>query len=73
MLTVLGRLTEFERELICARTGGGCARAVARGVKMGRKPKLTPHQMKEAIRRRDSGERMRDIGRTFNVSHSTIS
>ena len=73
MLTVLGGLAEFERELIRARTGEGRARAVARGVKMGRKPKLTPHQMKEAIRRRDNGEPMRDIARSYNVSHSTIS
>jgi DNA invertase Pin-like site-specific DNA recombinase len=41
MLTVLGGLAEFERELICARTGDGRARAKANGVKLGRKPKLT--------------------------------
>ena len=73
MLTVLGGLAEFERELIRARTGEGRARAVARGVKMGRPPKLTPHQIKEAIRRRGNGEPMRDIGRSYNVSHSKIS
>jgi IS30 family transposase len=43
-------------------------------VKLGRKPKLTPHQQREAIRRRDQeGETVRDIARSFNVSHSTIS
>jgi DNA invertase Pin-like site-specific DNA recombinase len=73
MLTVLGGLAEFERELIRARTGEGRARAKARGVKMGRPPKLTPHQIKEALRRRDAGEPMRDIAHTYNVSHSTIS
>jgi DNA invertase Pin-like site-specific DNA recombinase len=73
MLTVLGGLAEFERELIRARTGEGRARAKARGVKMGRPPKLTPHQTQEALRRRDAGEPMRDIARTYNVSHSTIS
>jgi len=73
MLTVLGGLAEFERELIRARTGEGRARAVAAGVRMGRKPKLTPHQVKEALRRVDAGERMRDIARSYNVSHSTIS
>jgi DNA invertase Pin-like site-specific DNA recombinase len=73
MLTVLGGLAEFERDLIRARTGEGRARAVARGVKMGRKPKMTPHQMKEALRRRAAGEPMRDIAKSFNVSHSTIS
>ena len=40
---------------------------------MGRKPKLTPHQMKEALRRRDNGEAMREIARSYNVNHSTIS
>jgi DNA invertase Pin-like site-specific DNA recombinase len=74
MLTVLGGLAEFERELIRARTGEGRARAKARGVKMGRKPKLTPYQIREAIRRRDDGdETLAEIGRSYNVSHSTIS
>jgi len=40
---------------------------------MGRKPKLTPHQQREAIKRRDAGEPTREIARTYNVSHSTIS
>jgi DNA invertase Pin-like site-specific DNA recombinase len=73
MLTVLGGLAEFERELIRARTGEGRARAVERGAKMGRKPKLTLHQQREAIKRRDRGEAVREIARTYNVSHSTIS
>lgn len=73
MVTVLGGLAEFERELIRARTSEGRERAKARGVKMGRKPKLTPHQKQEAIKRRDAGETVRDIARSYNVSHSTIS
>src|SRR5271167_3355331 len=74
MLTVLGRLAEFERDLIRARTGEGRARAVARGQRMGRPPKLTPHQQKEAIKRRDGGEEsLTEIGRSYNVSAATIS
>jgi DNA invertase Pin-like site-specific DNA recombinase len=73
MLTVLGGLAEFERELIRSRTGEGRERARARGVVMGRKPKLTPHQQREALARRDAGETLMDIARSFNVSHSTIS
>src|SRR6202030_1596599 len=49
MLTVLRGLAEFELDLIRARTGEGRARAKARGQKMGRPPKLTAHQQKEAI------------------------
>ena len=73
MLTVLGGLAEFERELIRARTGEGRARAKARGVKLGRRPKLTPHQKCEAMARRESGEPVTEIARSYNVSHSTIS
>ena len=73
MLTVLGGLAEFERELIRARTGEGRSRAKARGVKLGRKPKLTPHQRREALERREQGEALTEIARTYNVSHSTIS
>jgi len=73
MLTVLGGLAEFERELIKARTGEGRKRAMANGVRFGRKPKLTPHQVREALARREAGESLTDIGRSYNVSHSTIS
>src|SRR5215469_16774750 len=73
MLTVLGGLAEFERHLILTRTTEGRKRAQARGVKFGRKQKLTPHQRQEALARREAGEALTAIGRTYNVSHSTIS
>jgi DNA invertase Pin-like site-specific DNA recombinase len=73
MLTVLGGLAEFERELIRARTDEGRKRAQARGVRFGRKLKLTLHQRQEAIARREAGEALVEIGRSYNVSHSTIS
>jgi len=74
MLTVLAGLAEFERELIRTRTGEGRERAKLRGVKLGRKFKLTPHQRAEALRRREIGEEsLAEIGRSYNVSHSTIS
>jgi DNA invertase Pin-like site-specific DNA recombinase len=73
MLNVLGGLAEFERELIRARTDEGRKRAQARGVRFGRKLKLTPHQITEALRRREAGDALVEIGRSYNVSHSTIS
>jgi DNA invertase Pin-like site-specific DNA recombinase len=73
MLTVLGGLAEFERELIRARTDDGRKRAQARGVRFGRRPKLTAHQVAEALARREAGEGLAEIGRSYNVSHSTIS
>jgi DNA invertase Pin-like site-specific DNA recombinase len=73
MLTVLGGLAEFERHLILARTSEGRARAQARGVRFGRKLKLTAHQQQEALARRAAGEALVDIARSYAVSHSTIS
>jgi DNA invertase Pin-like site-specific DNA recombinase len=73
MLTVLGGLAEFERSLILARTSEGRARAMDRGIKFGRPSKLTAHQIAEAKARRDNGEALAEIGRSYNVSHSTIS
>ena len=41
---------------------------------MGRPFKLTPHQQKEAVKRRDrGGESLTEIGRSYNVSAATIS
>jgi DNA invertase Pin-like site-specific DNA recombinase len=74
ILTVLGGLAEFERELIKTRTGEGRARAVKNGVKLGRKPTLTRHQREEAIKRRGAGkESVGEIARSYNVSRWTIS
>lgn len=73
MLVVLGGLAEFERELIRARTSEGRERAKARGVRFGRRAALTPHQKREALVRRAAGEPVREIARSYNVSHSTIS
>ena len=46
---------------------------MARGKRMGRPPKLTPHQRREALRRRERGETLAEIGRSYNVSGETIS
>jgi DNA invertase Pin-like site-specific DNA recombinase len=73
MLTVLGGLAEFERELIRARTGEGRARAKARGKSLGRPFKMTTHQRKEALARLESGELLTEIARSYNVSAATIS
>jgi DNA invertase Pin-like site-specific DNA recombinase len=72
MLTILGGLAEFERELIRSRTGDGRKRAMDRGVRFGRPHKMTPHQRQEALARVASGETLADIARSYNVDASTI-
>ena len=73
MLTVLGGLAEFERELIRARTGEGRKRAKASGVKFGRPAALTSDQRQEALQRLANGNAQADVARFFSVSQATIS
>ena len=73
MLTVLAGLAEFERHLILSRTAEGRSRARSRGIKFGRKPKLTKDQQAEARARLAQGETLVAIARSYNVSHMTIS
>src|SRR5437588_10568640 len=68
--TLLAAIAEFERELIRERTGEGRRRAMANGVKFGRKPKLSAFQRSEAIARRAAGETLIEIARTYNVDMS---
>lgn len=72
MIAVLGGLADVERDLIRTRTAEGRARAKARGQHMGRPPKLTPVQRREALARREAGEPLAEIARTFGVAHTTI-
>ena len=73
MLTVLGGLAEFERELIKIRTSEGRERAKRAGVKMGRKPILSAHQIAEIRSRKANGESVRFLARSYRVSPNTIS
>ena len=71
--TLLAGIAEFERELIRERTGEGRKRAMAAGVKFGRKPKLSEYQRAEAIKRRGNGETLAAIAKTYGVAISMIS
>ena len=51
----------------------GRSRALARGQHMGRPPKLTPQQQKEARRRRAEGATLKELAKSYNVGRATIS
>lgn len=72
MLTVLAAIAQFERRLIRARVEDGTKRARERGVKFGRKYKLTPHQKAEALARLKAGEAQADVARSYGVNRSTV-
>ena len=73
MIAVLGGLADVERDLIRTRTAEGRSRAKARGQHMGRPPKLTPQQQKEARRRRAEGATLKELAKSYNVGPATIS
>jgi len=73
MATLLAAIAEFERDLIRERTGDGRKRAMAKGVKFGRKPKLSDYQRAEAIKRRAAGETLASIAKSYAVDISMIS
>jgi DNA invertase Pin-like site-specific DNA recombinase len=72
-LGVLAVIAEYERDLIRERTSNGRKRAMANGVKFGRKRKLSEYQRAEAIRRRDAGETIVSIAKSYAVHPAMIS
>jgi DNA invertase Pin-like site-specific DNA recombinase len=73
IFAILGVAAKLERRRILDRTTRGREDAKAKGVKFGRKPKLTQHQQREARARAAKGETQRSIARSYNVSQATIS
>ena len=72
VLHMMGALSEFERSLIAERTKAGLQAAKRRGVKLGRKPKLTAAQVTHARQLMDGGENGRTVARSFGVARSTL-
>ncbi len=72
-MAIMSAMAEDERLRIIKRTHEGRKLAQAKGVRMGRKPILTPHQKTEARQRIAKGETTRDLAKSYGVSVSTIS
>jgi len=72
MWQMVGILAELERSLIGERTKAGRAAAMARGVKMGRKAKLTAQQVAHARKLLDQGEHHDTVAKSLGVSRQTL-
>ena len=72
MWQMVGILAELERSLIHERTKAGRMAAVERGVKMGRKPLLSAHQVAHARQLLEQGERVVHVAQLLNVSRRTL-
>lgn len=73
MLGVMSAIAQDERERRLQQAREGTKRARERGVRLGRKPSLTPHQQAKARKMKASGQPLKEIADIFNVSKSTIS
>jgi DNA invertase Pin-like site-specific DNA recombinase len=72
-IAFLSAMAEDERHRILKRANEGRAAARKKGTRFGRKPKLTDHQQREALKRLDDGESCRSIAKAMAVHHATIS
>jgi DNA invertase Pin-like site-specific DNA recombinase len=72
MWHMIGILAELARSLLQERTKAGRAAAQARGVKMGRKPKLSPQQVAHARTLIEQGERPAHVAHLLKVSQRTV-
>src|ERR1035437_5921444 len=72
MWQMIGVLAELERSLISERTRAGVKAARRRGVKYGRKPKMTRQQVAHARKLIDSGEDRQKVAALFKVGRKTL-
>jgi DNA invertase Pin-like site-specific DNA recombinase len=72
MWQMIGVLAELERSLISERTRAGVKAARGRGVKFGRKPKLTPQQIAHAHKLIEDGQHRDNVADLFKVSRSPL-
>jgi DNA invertase Pin-like site-specific DNA recombinase len=72
MITIMGGIAEFERELIRARCDEGIARAKAKGTKFGRRAVLDPGQRRKIAERYAGGATPAELARDYDCAEATI-
>jgi len=72
MLSMLGAVSEFEREIILERQREGIALAKAKGKYKGGKKKLTDEQVEEIKKLISDGVRITHIARDYNITRQSV-
>ena len=72
MVTVMGGVAEFERELIRERCEEGIERARHKGTKFGRPSALDASQRRRVAERYAAGETMAELAREYECGEATI-
>lgn len=71
MASIISEIAQVERETIVSRINAGLDAARARGVRIGRKPKLSPEQVEEAVKLRKAGRTIEEIAAKYSISRAT--
>lgn len=69
---IMAALAEFERNLISERTRAGLEAARERGSKLGRRPRLSPSEVRRAKRMIGKGTAIREVARLLKVDPRTL-
>jgi DNA invertase Pin-like site-specific DNA recombinase len=72
IFNVMGAIGQFERDLIRERTKAGMQNAIARGVKVGRKPKLTKEVITQAKVLIVAGKSVEEAADELGIGKSTL-
>jgi DNA invertase Pin-like site-specific DNA recombinase len=72
MWQMIGMLAELEHSLIAERTRAGVKAAQKRGVKFGRKAKLTPDRLYHARKLIEQGTRPTDAAKIIGIGRTTL-
>ncbi|WDP89308.1 MAG: recombinase family protein [Desulfobacter sp.] len=72
LLQMMGAVAEFERSMIKERQAEGIKKALARGVRFGRKPKLSDATKREIIALVDSGQEKKAVAEKYMISRTTV-
>lgn len=72
MLHLMGAVAQFERSLIKKRQAEGIAKALQKGKKFGRRPKLNPTQEREVVALVESGQEKTAVAKKFGISRDTV-
>ena len=72
LFNMLGAIAQFETEIRAERQMDGIRKAKERGVKFGKKKKLTPSQVAELQNRREQGELIKTLMKDYHLSKASV-
>ena len=72
LFNMLGAIAQFETEIRAERQMDGIQKAKEKGVKFGRKKKLTKQQRGELRKRRQQGELIKDLMKDYGLSKASV-